>query len=155
MASAEATASLSQHTAHHNYFSDPASISQTCGRKRAILMLVGGFIRRLKKKTLRNHTIPSSIITLLFRFIYDQNLPNYYDPNKKQKKKEITIFIAGLDAAGTTMILYQFKLGEVVNTIPTIGFNVETIEYKGKEITMWDARGCSKVRPMWHHWYEV
>ena len=28
----------------------------------------------------------------------------------------------GLDAAGKTTILYKLKLGEVVTTIPTIGF---------------------------------
>ena len=31
--------------------------------------------------------------------------------------------------AGKTTILYKLKLGEVVTTIPTIGFNVETVEY--------------------------
>ena len=29
-----------------------------------------------------------------------------------------------------TTILYKLKLGEIVATIPTIGFNVETVEYK-------------------------
>ena len=32
----------------------------------------------------------------------------------------------GLDAAGKTTCLYKMKLNEVVNTIPTIGFNVES-----------------------------
>ena len=31
---------------------------------------------------------------------------------------------------GKTTILYKLKLGEIVTTIPTIGFNVETVEYK-------------------------
>jgi len=31
----------------------------------------------------------------------------------------------GLDASGKTSILYKLKLGEIVTTIPTIGFNVE------------------------------
>lgn len=30
----------------------------------------------------------------------------------------------GLDAAGKTSVLYRLKLGELVQTIPTIGFNV-------------------------------
>ena len=37
------------------------------------------------------------------------------------------ILLLGLDAAGKTTILYKFKLGETVTTIPTIGFNVETV----------------------------
>lgn len=41
----------------------------------------------------------------------------------------------GLDAAGKTTILYKLKLGEVVTTIPTIGFNVETVEYKNISFT--------------------
>lgn len=35
----------------------------------------------------------------------------------------------GLDAAGKTTILYRLKIGEVAHTVPTIGFNVETVEY--------------------------
>merc|ERR1712146_635246 len=46
-------------------------------------------------------------------------------------KKEARILMVGLDAAGKTTILYKLKLGEIVTTIPTIGFNVETVEYKG------------------------
>ena len=42
--------------------------------------------------------------------------------------KEMRILMVGLDAAGKTTILYKLKLGEVVTTIPTIGFNVETVE---------------------------
>lgn len=33
----------------------------------------------------------------------------------------------GLDAAGKTTLLYRLKLGEVVSSVPTIGFNVETV----------------------------
>ncbi|KAJ6543437.1 ADP-ribosylation factor [Mycena vulgaris] len=38
-------------------------------------------------------------------------------------KKEMRAYtrLVGLDAAGKTTILYKLKLGEVVNTIPTIG----------------------------------
>lgn len=38
--------------------------------------------------------------------------------------------MVGLDAAGKTTILYNLKLGEMVDTIPTIGFNVESIKYE-------------------------
>ena len=46
-------------------------------------------------------------------------------------KKDMRILMVGLDAAGKTTILYKLKLGEVVTTIPTIGFNVETVRGGG------------------------
>ena len=49
------------------------------------------------------------------------------------------MLMVGLDAAGKTTILYKLKLGEVVTTIPTIGFNVETVEYKNIKFTVWDV----------------
>ena len=60
------------------------------------------------------------------------------------KKTELRILMNGLDAAGKTTILYRLKLGEVVTTIPTIGFNVETIEWKNINITAWDVGGRDK-----------
>ena len=46
-------------------------------------------------------------------------------------KQFLFVYISvGLDAAGKTTILYKLKLGEIVTTIPTIGFNVETVQYK-------------------------
>tara|TARA_R110002050_G_scaffold58135_2_gene130788 strand:- start:1515 stop:1709 length:195 start_codon:yes stop_codon:yes gene_type:complete len=53
---------------------------------------------------------------------------------------------AGLDGAGKTTILYQLKLGEVQNTVPTLGFNVETVEYGNVSFTVWDVGGQDKVR---------
>lgn len=35
-----------------------------------------------------------------------------------------------LCGVGKTTILYRLQIGEVVSTIPTIGFNVETVTYK-------------------------
>ena len=61
----------------------------------------------------------------------------------------------GLDAAGKTTILYKLKLGEIVTTIPTIGFNVETLEYKNLKFTVFDVGGQDKIRPLWRHYYEV
>ena len=60
-------------------------------------------------------------------------------------KKDCRILMVGLDAAGKTTILYKLKLGEVVTTIPTIGFNVETVEYKNIAFTVWDVGGQDKV----------
>merc|ERR1712166_203666 len=67
--------------------------------------------------------------------------------------KEMRILMVGLDAAGKTTILYKLKLGEVVNTIPTIGFNVETVEYKNIVFNVWDVGGQDKLRALWRHYY--
>jgi len=67
---------------------------------------------------------------------------------------ESRILMVGLDAAGKTTILYKLKLGEVVTTIPTIGFNVETVEYKNISFTVWDVGGQDKIRPLWRHYYQ-
>jgi ADP-ribosylation factor protein 1 len=69
-------------------------------------------------------------------------------------KEEMRILMVGLDAAGKTTILYKLKLGEVVMTIPTIGFNVETVEYKNISFTVWDVGGQDKIRPLWRHYYQ-
>ncbi|KAM2876185.1 hypothetical protein COP2_019207 [Malus domestica] len=72
-------------------------------------------------------------------------------PLCKELRKEMRILMAGLDAAGKTTILYKLKLGEVVSTIPTIGFNVETVEYKNVSFTVWDVGGQDKIRPLWSY----
>ena len=69
-------------------------------------------------------------------------------------KKERRILMVGLDAAGKTTILYKLKLGEVVTTIPTIGFNVEQVDYKNISVTVWDVGGQDKIRPLWRHYYQ-
>jgi small GTP-binding protein len=56
-------------------------------------------------------------------------------------------------SAGKTTILYKLKLGEVVNTIPTIGFNVEQVEYKKLTMTVWDVGGQTRIRPLWRHYF--
>ncbi|XP_059162606.1 ADP-ribosylation factor 3-like [Physella acuta] len=63
------------------------------------------------------------------------------------------ILIQGLDAAGKTSLLYKLKLGEVVTTIPTIGFNVETLNWRGVSLVAWDLGGRDKIRPLYRHYY--
>lgn len=74
--------------------------------------------------------------------------------NKILHSLNMLIFLVGLDAAGKTTILYKLKLGEIVTTIPTIGFNVETVEYKNICFTVWDVGGQDKIRPLWRHYFQ-
>merc|ERR1712013_244699 len=69
-------------------------------------------------------------------------------------KQEMRIPMVGLDCAGKTTILYKLKLGEIVTTIPTIGFNVETVHYNNTNFTVWDVGGQDKIRPLWRHYFQ-
>ncbi|XP_062045807.1 ADP-ribosylation factor 4-like [Lepus europaeus] len=69
-------------------------------------------------------------------------------------KKQMCILMVGLDAAGKTAMLCKLKLGERVTTVPTIGFNVETVEYKNICFTVWDVGGQDKIRPLWRHFFQ-
>ncbi|NP_001017707.1 ADP-ribosylation factor 4b [Danio rerio] len=70
------------------------------------------------------------------------------------EKKEMRLLMVGLDAAGKTTVLYKLKLGEVVTTIPTLGFNVETVEYRNISFTVWDVGGQDIIRRLWRHYYQ-
>lgn len=87
--------------------------------------------------------------------------------------KEMRILMLGLDAAGKTSknphapesfprlislfyfaaILYKLKLNQDVTTIPTVGFNVETVTYKNVKFNVWDVGGQDKIRPLWRHYF--
>merc|ERR1712058_131682 len=91
-----------------------------------------------------SHRTQTAIMGLTFSKLFD----------KLWGKKEMRILMVGLDAAGKTTILYKLKLGEIVTTIPTIGFNVETVEYKNIQFTVWDVGGQDKIRPLWRHYFQ-
>ncbi|XP_057967857.1 ADP-ribosylation factor 1 isoform X4 [Malania oleifera] len=66
--------------------------------------------------------------------------------------REARILVLGLDNAGKTTILYRLQMGEVVSTIPTIGFNVETVQYNNIKFQVWDL-GCLCHRPYWRCYF--
>ena len=68
-------------------------------------------------------------------------------------KIEMRVVTLGLDGSGKTSILFKLKQNEFVQTIPTIGFNVESLEYKNVKFTVWDVGGQPKLRPLWKHYY--
>eukprot|EP00300_Choanocystis_sp_HF-7_P007239 c15173_g1_i1.p2 GENE.c15173_g1_i1~~c15173_g1_i1.p2 ORF type:complete len:118 (+),score=25.18 c15173_g1_i1:1-354(+) len=69
------------------------------------------------------------------------------------RSRDYRILMVGLDAAGKTTVLFKLKLGEVITTIPTIGFNIETVQHKNISFTVWDVGGQDKLRPLWHHYF--
>lgn len=59
----------------------------------------------------------------------------------------------GLDGAGKTTILYKLKKGEVTETFPTIGFNVENVIYNDVNFNIWEVGGQDKIRPLWPRYF--
>ncbi|KAG8734247.1 hypothetical protein FRC11_007502 [Ceratobasidium sp. 423] len=85
-------------------------------------------------------------------------LPEFLTRLFPRKADEKRILIVGLDSAGKTTFLYRMHLGEIVTTIPTMGFNVETVKAptSGRRgplrLTCWDVGGCDKIRPLLRHY---
>ena len=67
--------------------------------------------------------------------------------------KEVRLLILGLDNAGKTTVLYQMQFGESKVTVPTLGFNVETVKYQNLTFQMWDLGGQSELRPYWRCYF--
>jgi len=56
------------------------------------------------------------------------------------------VVVLGLDDSGKTSILFRLKQNEFIESTPTIGFNVEPVEYKNLRFTVWDVGGLPKLR---------
>ncbi|KAK6455798.1 putative ADP-ribosylation factor [Scheffersomyces xylosifermentans] len=73
--------------------------------------------------------------------------------SKLFKNREMRILMLGLDNAGKTTILYKLKLGKTSKTVPTVGFNVETVKHKNISFAVWDCGGQERIRPLWRHYF--
>ena len=69
------------------------------------------------------------------------------------RKEETKILMLGLENAGKTTILYKLNFGEVVYSIPTIGFSLETVEYKSTLIISRPVGGSTRPRPLLKYYY--
>lgn len=69
------------------------------------------------------------------------------------RKRNFRILFIGPDGAGKTTILYQLKLGELVPPMPTLGFNVETIDHGNVTFTVWDVAMKKDIRVPLKHYY--
>ena len=67
--------------------------------------------------------------------------------------QQARILMLGLDGAGKTTLTQKLRFGEVVATTPTIGFSVDTVEFKNIKFNIWDIGGQDKLRALWKHYY--
>lgn len=72
----------------------------------------------------------------------------------KEKEREMRILILGLDNAGKTTIVKNLK-GEDVHTVsPTLGFDIDTMEFDGYRLNIWDVGGQQTIRTYWRNYFE-
>eukprot|EP00005_Dracoamoeba_jomungandri_P005118 CAMPEP_0174261088 /NCGR_PEP_ID=MMETSP0439-20130205/11225_1 /TAXON_ID=0 /ORGANISM="Stereomyxa ramosa, Strain Chinc5" /LENGTH=167 /DNA_ID=CAMNT_0015345507 /DNA_START=158 /DNA_END=661 /DNA_ORIENTATION=- len=64
--------------------------------------------------------------------------------------------MVGLDGAGKTTMLSQLKRNEApTETVPTIGFHVETIAISDNvKMCIMDVGGQDRIRELWKHYYD-
>ena len=67
--------------------------------------------------------------------------------------EQYKICIVGLNNAGKTTTLFQLHLGEVVETQPTIGSNVEEVVHRNVHFQVWDLGGQESLRSNWSTYY--
>ncbi|XP_067636871.1 uncharacterized protein [Eurosta solidaginis] len=66
---------------------------------------------------------------------------------------DLRVGMLGLDNAGKTTILYQFKLERYEDTLPTVGFNVENVRCGKLLLNIWDVSGAQpRTRTLWQHY---
>ncbi len=57
--------------------------------------------------------------------------------NRWLTRNDRRLLLLGLDGAGKTTILHQLRIGADVVTLPTMGFNVETIRFQKLTLNIW------------------
>lgn len=61
----------------------------------------------------------------------------------------------GLDSAGKSTLLAHLLTGQVMETSPTIGFNVGMLDLdKKSSLTVWDVGGQKSMRPNWKYYLD-
>ena len=62
------------------------------------------------------------------------------------------VLFLGLDNAGKSTLLFQLKDKSFRDTVPTVGLNVEQIQYRGLSLTLWDVSG--QATRLWKHYFD-
>ena len=62
--------------------------------------------------------------------------------------------ILGLDNAGKTTIVKKLS-GQPIDLIePTLGFQIQSLEFKNYKLNLWDIGGQSSIRAYWRNYFE-
>lgn len=70
----------------------------------------------------------------------------------EDERYEKRILMLGLDNAGKTSLLFHIRDHEFRDTVPTVGLNIEHIQYKRYSMTFWDVGG--QATKLWKHYFD-
>ncbi|KAK2514290.1 Arl11 [Columba guinea] len=75
--------------------------------------------------------------------------------SKGYHKSDARVVMLGLDFAGKSTLLYKLKSSWAMETSPTVGFNVESLQTPcGVSFTLWDIGGQGSLRTSWPDYLE-
>lgn len=75
--------------------------------------------------------------------------------SKGYHKRDARVVMLGLDFAGKSTLLYKLKSSWAMETSPTVGFNVESLQTPcGVSFTLWDIGGQGSLRTSWPDYLE-
>ncbi|XP_076159817.1 ADP-ribosylation factor-like protein 11 [Alosa pseudoharengus] len=73
----------------------------------------------------------------------------------RNQQKPAQVLLMGLDSAGKSTLLSRLLQGVIMETSPTVGFNVGTLDLDKKtSMTVWDIGGQSTMRTNWKYYME-
>lgn len=76
-------------------------------------------------------------------------------PRLTKQQKPPQVLLMGLDSAGKSTLLYRLQQGVIMETSPTVGFNVGTLDLNKKtSLTVWDIGGQRTMRSNWTYYLE-
>ena len=66
-----------------------------------------------------------------------------------RQKKQFKIAVVGLDSAGKTTMLNYLRFDKNIETLPTIGVNVEVLKRENVNLSIFDLGGQLHFRTLW------
>jgi ADP-ribosylation factor-like protein 8 len=63
--------------------------------------------------------------------------------------RKLELCLVGLENSGKTTLLNVLSNGQVVETLPTVGLNVRTMQKEGVKMKVWDLGGQQRFRNEW------
>jgi len=68
--------------------------------------------------------------------------------------QERRFLILGLEGSGKSTILDRLTMGKTIQRVPTVGLNVETLQFDNIHFTVWDVGSQDRTKSIWSQCYD-